>query len=153
MHQSTWDLHHSIGIDVLFHCAKFKKNRRSQSWENWQSWFSLQTYRHTDRQTDILQWSYRTFPSGGPKIPRPQFTFLWLILTCKSLYQWPDHLHVRIFAESEKCSLGIFFSVRKFWASTSFLLQWWTQKTEVLCGSVVIFLQIWIFGIPKSCTF
>ena len=71
MHQSTWDLHHSIGIDVPFHCAKFKKNRRSQSWENWQSWFSWHTYIHTDIQTYIQTYrrerSYRTFPYGGPK--------------------------------------------------------------------------------------
>ena len=31
MHQSTWDFHHLIGIDVPFHHAKFQKNCRSQS--------------------------------------------------------------------------------------------------------------------------
>ena len=25
MHQSAWDLHHSIGIDAFFHCTMFKK--------------------------------------------------------------------------------------------------------------------------------
>ena len=54
MHQSTWDLHHSIGIDNPLHCAQFKKNRRSQSWENRQSSFSW----HTDIQTKRPEWSY-----------------------------------------------------------------------------------------------
>ena len=30
----------------------------------------IHTYRHTYIQTDILEWSYRTFPSGGPKEKR-----------------------------------------------------------------------------------
>ena len=71
MHQSTWDLHHSIGIDVPFHCAKFKKIVGANFEKIDKVDFrDIQTDRQTDRHT------YRGYligpsPSGGPKRERP----------------------------------------------------------------------------------
>ena len=64
MHQSTWDLHHSIGIDVPFHCAKFKKivgaNLEKVDKVDFRD---IQTYRRTDIQTDYSDL-IGPFPSG-----------------------------------------------------------------------------------------
>ena len=64
MHHSTWDLNHSIGIDVPFHCAKFKKIlganlekidkvdfRDIHTYIHTDIQTYIQTYRHTDIQT------------------------------------------------------------------------------------------------------
>ena len=48
MYQSTSDLHHSIGIDVPFHCAKFKKIVGANLEKIDKVGFRD---RHTDRQT------------------------------------------------------------------------------------------------------
>ena len=60
MHQSKWDLHHSIGADVPFHCAKFEKIVGAILEK-------IDKVDFRDIQTDIPQRSYRTFPGGGPK--------------------------------------------------------------------------------------
>ena len=77
MHQLTWDLHHqSIGIDVPFHCAKFKKIVEANLKK--MTKLILVTYIHTcrqtDRQTDRQTYihTYRGYligpsPSRGPK--------------------------------------------------------------------------------------
>ena len=62
MHQSTWDLHHSIGIDVPFHCAKLKKivgaNLEKIDKVDFRD---IHTHRHT-YNSDLIG----PFPFGGP---------------------------------------------------------------------------------------
>ena len=53
MHQSTWDLHHLIGIDVPFHHAKFKKIVGADLEKIDKVDFrDIQTYRQTYIQTE-----------------------------------------------------------------------------------------------------
>ena len=64
MHQSTWDLHHLIGSDVPFHCAKLKKIVGADFEKIVKVDFrDRHTERHPD-ESDLIE----PFPTGVQKV-------------------------------------------------------------------------------------